>query len=96
MNVPCLIGAVIGCFYGGVMSDAFVMWAAKRNGGIKEAESRLYFMFLAGFLGPIGMLLFGIGTANGWSWPVPYVGLGFIGFTCKQHPKGVFPNPVDS
>jgi len=26
------------------------------------------------------MLVFGIGTAYGWSWPAPYVGLGLIGF----------------
>ena len=28
---------------------------------------------------PVG-LLFGIGSNDGWSWPVPYIGLGFIGF----------------
>jgi len=81
MNIPCLIGAVIGCFYGGVLSDYFVIWAAKRNGGIKEAEHRLYFMFLAGIIGPIGKIIFAVGTNNSWTWPVPYIGLGFIGFT---------------
>jgi MFS family permease len=80
MNVPTLIGAIIGCFYGGYLSDYFVDWMAKRNNGVREAEHRLWLMFLTAIISPLGMFLFGIGTAQEWSWPVPYVGLGFIGF----------------
>jgi len=80
MNVPCLIGAVIGCIYGGWFSDYFVRWMAKRNGGIAEAEHRLWLMFPAAIISPAGLMLFGIGSDKGWSWPWPYVGLGFIGF----------------
>jgi MFS family permease len=80
MNVPCLIGAVIGCFYGGYLSDRFVIWRAKRRGGLREAEDRLWLMYLCAILSPAGMLIFGIGSANFWSWPAPYVGLGLIGF----------------
>ena len=36
MNVPCVIGALLGCFYGGYFSDVFVKWMAKRRGGIAE------------------------------------------------------------
>ncbi|KAK6346660.1 hypothetical protein TWF696_006779 [Orbilia brochopaga] len=42
MNIPCLIGAIIGCLYSGPFSDRFVLWMAKRNKGVKEAEFRLY------------------------------------------------------
>jgi MFS family permease len=80
MNVPCLIGAVLGCFYGGYLSDRFMIWFAKRNGGIREAEHRLWFLYPLAVISPLGMLLFGIGTGRGWSWPGPYVGLGLIGF----------------
>ncbi|KAK0110129.1 hypothetical protein ONS95_002782 [Cadophora gregata] len=80
MNVPCVIGAVIGCFWGGYMSDRFVFWMAKRRNGIREAEDRLWMMFPCAIFSPAGMLLFGIGTAYGWKWPVPYFGLGLIGF----------------
>jgi MFS family permease len=80
MNLPCLIGAVLGCFYGGYFSDLFMIWMAKRNGGIREAEHRLWFLFPLAIIGPLGMLLFGIGTGQGWAWPAPYVGLGLIGF----------------
>ncbi|KAI8717623.1 hypothetical protein NCS52_00838800 [Fusarium sp. LHS14.1] len=80
MNIPCLIGSIIGCFYGGYCSDKFILWMAKRNKGIMEAEFRLYLMVLCVVIFPLGMWLFGIGSAKGWSWPVPYVALGFIGF----------------
>jgi len=81
MNIPCLIGAVIGCFWGGWLSDVFVEWYAKRfRNGIREAEDRLWMIYPCAVISPLGMFLFGIGTAYGWNWPVPYVGLGFIGF----------------
>lgn len=80
MNIPALIGSVIGCFYGGYCSDKFLIWMTKRNKGVMEAEYRLYLMFLCVLIFPTGMILFGVGSAYGWNWPVPYVGLGFIGF----------------
>lgn len=80
MNIPTLIGSIIGCFYGGYCSDKFLIWMSRRNNGIMEAEFRLYLMALCIVVFPAGMLLFGIGSDKGWDWPVPYVGLGFIGF----------------
>jgi MFS family permease len=80
MNVPCLIGAVIGATYGGWLSDKFMIWMAKRNGGVSEAEHRLWLMYPCAAIFPTGLWLFGIGTSYGWRWPAPYVGLGFIGF----------------
>lgn len=80
MNVPTLIGATIGCIYGGWFSDVFVKWMAKRRGGISEAEDRLWLMYLSALVNPAGLMLFGIGSSKGWSWPGPYVGLAMIGF----------------
>jgi hypothetical protein len=61
MNVPCLIGAVLGCFYGGYVSDKCMIWFAQRNGGIREAEHRLWFLYPLAVISPRGMLLF-------WHW----------------------------
>lgn len=80
MNVPTLIGAVIGCFYGGWFSDVFVRWMAKRRGGLSEAEDRLWLMIPSAIINPAGMMLFGIGSSKGWPWPGPYIGLAMIGF----------------
>ncbi|OWP01166.1 hypothetical protein B2J93_5446 [Marssonina coronariae] len=80
MNVPCIIGVVVGCFWGGYLSDRFVLWMAKRRHGIREAEDRLLMMAPCLVCSPAGMLIFGIGSAYGWDWPAPYFGLGLIGF----------------
>ncbi|KAG5367775.1 putative MFS-type transporter [Yarrowia sp. C11] len=82
MKVPLIIGASIGCFYGGYLSDKFVHWCASRpsRNGVREAEDRLWMMLLNCIISPLGMYLFGIGTGEMWSWPIVYVGLGFIGF----------------
>lgn len=79
MNVPCLIGAIIGCFYAGVVSDWFTIWMAKRNNGIQEAEFRLYFLIIPAVLCPIGLILFAVGTDQNWPWFPTYFGLGLIG-----------------
>lgn len=81
MNVPCIIGAVLGCTYGGWLSDRFVLWVAHRwRSGVSEAEDRLWLLLPLAISNPAGLVLFGVGTARGWDWPAPYVGLGLIGF----------------
>ncbi|KAF2150912.1 MFS general substrate transporter [Myriangium duriaei CBS 260.36] len=80
MNIPTLIGALIGCVYGGWLSDYFVQWMAKRRGGLSEAEDRLWLSIPSAIIGPAGLLLFGIGSSQGMTWPGPYIGLGMIGF----------------
>lgn len=79
MNVPCLIGAIIGCFYAGIVSDWFTIWMAKRNNGIQEAEFRLYFLIIPAVLCPVGLILFAVGTDQQWSWFPTYFGLALIG-----------------
>ncbi|WPK23897.1 hypothetical protein PUMCH_001147 [Australozyma saopauloensis] len=79
MNIPCLIGALIGCIYAGTVSDWFTIWMAKRNGGIQEAEFRLYFLIIPAVLCPVGLILFAVGTDQVWHWGPTYFGLGLVG-----------------
>jgi len=79
MNVPCLIGSIIGCIYAGVVSDWFTIWMAKRNNGIQEAEFRLYFLIIPAVLCPVGLILFAVGTDQQWHWFPTYFGLGLVG-----------------
>ena len=53
---------------------------ARRNNGIFGAEHRLWLLFPVVLVAPAGLMIFGIGSDRGWSWPFPYIGLGFIGF----------------
>lgn len=82
MNIPCLIGAVIGCFYAGILSDYFVAWMARRRNGIMEAEDYLYFLVGVFIACPIGLMVFAAGTDQLWGWRVTYcAGLAFLGFS---------------
>lgn len=80
MNIPCMVGAIFGCIYAGSFSDYIVLWMARRNNGVLEAEFRLYFAFVSAFVGSVGLLMFGIGTERVLAKPVIYIGLVFIGF----------------
>lgn len=80
LNVATLIGAVFGCFMSGVLSDKHVLWLAKRNNGVSEAEHRLWLLFVTLFVSPLGLVLFGVGAARDWSAIAIYAGLAFIGF----------------
>ncbi|CAK9438689.1 uncharacterized protein LODBEIA_P29130 [Lodderomyces beijingensis] len=80
MNVPCLIGAVIGCICAGNVSDYFSIFLAKRNSGIQEAEFRLWFLIPPAFIAPVGLILFAVGTDHYWHWVPTYIGLGMVGF----------------
>ncbi|KAK6459446.1 histidinol and sodium permease [Scheffersomyces xylosifermentans] len=80
MNVATLIGAVIGCFTSGMLSDKHVLWIAKKNGGLFEPEYRLWLLFVTLIISPAGLIMFGVGAARDWPWQVIYIGLGFIGF----------------
>lgn len=80
MNVPTLIGSVIGCIYAGILSDYFCIWMAKRNRGVQEAEYRLVFLIIPAIICPIGLICFGIGTDRQWDWVANYICLGIIGF----------------
>lgn len=62
MSIPALIGAIIGSVYGGPLSDWLILILSKRNNGIYEPEFRLYLCLPPAFLGPAGLLLYGIGA----------------------------------
>lgn len=80
MNVASIIGSVIGCLYAGSLTDYFVLWMARKHKGIVQSEYRLYFSFLSGTIGAVGLLMFGIGIERNLDWRVYYVGLGFISY----------------
>lgn len=81
MGVPSLIGLLVGIIYASVFADYFILWMARKNNGILEAEHRLWLILPASVIGSLGLLLFGIGSQRGWAWIIPYFGLGCIGFT---------------
>jgi len=93
MSLPLLIGAAIGSLWGGPFSDRLLILrlTGRRNrnrnrngaggggGGLYEPEYRLWAYLPVPFAGAAGILLYGIGAANGLHWTVPALGLVGIG-----------------
>lgn len=80
MYLPLLIGAVLGSVWGGPCTDWLLLRLARRNEGIYEPEHRLWTYLPIPVIGAAGILLYGVGAAQGAHWAVPCLGLIFVGF----------------
>jgi hypothetical protein len=57
INLPAVIGCVIGAWSGGAFSDYLAERSARKNNGIFEPESRLVALIPSFFIVPIGLLM---------------------------------------
>ncbi|KAF4625944.1 hypothetical protein G7Y89_g12217 [Cudoniella acicularis] len=78
--MPAFIGCILGFIWGGPLSDWSILYFTKRNNGIYEPEMRLYLAIFPALIGPVGLFLYGYGTAAGMPWIVPCIGIGIFGF----------------
>ncbi|KAL2810168.1 major facilitator superfamily domain-containing protein [Aspergillus granulosus] len=79
LYLPLLIGAVIGSLWGGPCTDWLLLRLSRQNEGIYEPEHRLWTYLLIPVIGGAGILLYGVGAAQGLHWAIPCLGLIFIG-----------------
>ena len=79
MYLAIIIGTVVGSIMGGPVTDRLIIFLARRNGGIFEPEQRLWFYIPVSFIAGSGVLLYGVGAAEGLHWMVPCLGFFFIG-----------------
>ncbi|KAH8647363.1 major facilitator superfamily domain-containing protein [Xylariales sp. PMI_506] len=73
--------ALIGSFAGwltGVMSDYVVLYLARRNGGVKEPEMRLWMLIPCAVYAATGYMLYGWGSQEGAPWITIALGVGFM------------------
>lgn len=75
-----MIGALFGCLWSGLLSDRFAIWMARRNGGTREPEHRLWPLTMAGLATTIGLILWGVGAAKSISWVALATGLAILTF----------------
>lgn len=68
INIPGLIGNVIGAWLGGWCVDKYSDWRSKKNAGVFEPETRLHLLGVLAVLLPAGCLLFGYGVAEHFHW----------------------------
>lgn len=71
--VACLLGVIGATIYAGYLGDKWIMYKARRNGGVYEPEHRLWLFGLTTLVVPASLLLWGVGSSHDVSW----VGLTF-------------------
>lgn len=75
-----IVGAFIGIFFGGYLSDICADYLTVRNNGIREPEMRLPAIAIAVICAPLSFVIYGVGIGNHMSWIVPVIGIGLCKF----------------
>lgn len=75
-----IIGAVFGCLWAGIVADKLAIYLARRNGGIREPEQRLWPLAVAGVFSAAGLILWGVGAYHDVHWVGLIFGLGMLVF----------------
>lgn len=75
--IGSVIGAAAGIIFGGYFSDWVADYFTRRNGGIREPEMRLPAILISNLMGPLALVLYGVGINNNLHWMVPTLGLSF-------------------
>lgn len=76
--LACLIGTTVGCLIAGDLNDRLAMIMARRNGGVKEPEARLWAALVPFILHPAGCILYGVGAAHEIHWVGLCFGIGLV------------------
>ena len=80
MYFALIIGMILGTLWGGPFGDWFVLFLARRNGGILEPEQRLWVFLPVSLTSAAGVILYGVGASYGLHWIVSCIGLVLMGF----------------
>ena len=88
--ISSIIGGFIGIAFGGVLTDKIADFFTARNGGIREPEMRLPSIAVSIVLGPVALILYGVGLQNRLHWIVPTLGFGICESFTYFPPWGQF------
>ncbi|KAH7042103.1 major facilitator superfamily domain-containing protein [Macrophomina phaseolina] len=75
------VAAGLAAVWSGWSADKLAIFLARRNGGIREPEQRLWALLLSGLLCAAGLILWGVGAARGVHWFGLIFGLGLLAFS---------------
>ena len=94
MYTGAFVGAVLGFFIAGILSDWTTKLMIKRNGGIFEPEFRIVLVIPQMILGCAGLYGFGIVSSNvekyGWFWPDFFFALEVMGMVIGAVASGLY------
>jgi len=86
INIPGLLGNILGGYAGGWLVDVFCDWRARRNNGVFEPEGRLYLLALPAVITAAGCVLFGYGVERTLHWISLFIGYGMVSFALTAVP----------
>ena len=75
-----VIGAGLSIIWSGTLSDWVVLRLARRNGGIREPEQRLWGLLVSGLVTSAGLILWGVGASKGVQFMGLIIGVGMVTF----------------
>ncbi|KXS96406.1 hypothetical protein AC578_3002 [Pseudocercospora eumusae] len=78
INIPGLLGNLIGAFIGGWVVDRYSDWKSKHNSGVFLPETRLHLLVIPTLIVPAGCLVFGYGVARTLHWTALFFGNGMV------------------
>jgi MFS family permease len=78
INIPALLGNLLGSVTGGWLVDRYSDWRARKNNGVFKPESRLVLLIIPALIVPAGCLLFGYGVADTMNWTTLFFGNGMV------------------
>lgn len=74
INVPGIIGNLLGAWLGGWLVDRYSDWRSKKNAGVFQPEMRLHLLVIPALIVPAGCLAFGYGVAEQLHWTSLFFG----------------------
>ncbi|OIW32364.1 MFS general substrate transporter [Coniochaeta ligniaria NRRL 30616] len=77
-----IIGAAVASLWAGNAADWLGLYLARRNGGIREPEHRLWVLAVSGVISAAGLVTWGVGAHHGAHWVGLVFGLGMLTFGC--------------
>lgn len=77
-----IIGAAVASLWSGNAADWIALQLARRNGGVREAEHRLWVLAASGIISTAGLITWGVGAYHGVHWIGLVFGLGMLTFGC--------------
>ncbi|KJR86558.1 uncharacterized protein SPSK_02425 [Sporothrix schenckii 1099-18] len=86
INIPGLLGNLLGGWAGGGLVDHYCDWRLRRRGGVFEPESRLVLLVLPAVITGTGCLLFGFGVQQTLHWTSLFFGYGMVSFALTAVP----------
>ncbi|KAL1382007.1 serine/threonine kinase 16 [Phyllosticta capitalensis] len=92
LNISILVGALIGLFSAGPLSDWTAARLTAKNGGVREAEMRLPAMIPYVLIMILGHVVLALGYDNHWHWAAIVV----VGFTCAGIQMAALPAIVST